>query len=92
MVCILFILAAAHWHEKVDELKAELAVAKRNFWMTEKQKLYKSWIDACINESKRRLSKWEEEFLESISDQLTNRGDLSERQAEILERIYSEKT
>jgi len=58
----------------------------------EKEKLYHSWIDACINEHKKRLSKWEEEFLESISDQLDRSGTLSERQAEILERIYAEKT
>ncbi len=63
--------------------------------MTSRQelaKLHRSWIDACVNESKRRMSKWEEEFLESISDQLDRTGSLSERQAEILERIYAEKT
>jgi len=58
---------------------------------TDKQKLHQSWIDACINESTKRLTKWEEDFLESISDQLTNTGSLSDRQAEILERIYTEK-
>ncbi len=57
-----------------------------------KQDLHRSWIDACVNESKKRLSKWEEDFLESISDQLERTGSLSERQAEILERIYAEKT
>jgi hypothetical protein len=38
------------------------------------------------------LTKWEEDFLESIADQFQERGTLSERQYEILSRIYSEKT
>ncbi len=61
----------------------------------ERAAIYRSWIDACLNESKKRLTKWEEDFLESISDQLDQTGSLSERedgQAEILERIYTEKT
>lgn len=57
----------------------------------ERAKLHQNWIDACVNESKKRLTKWEENFLESISDQLTRTGSLSDRQAEILERIYQEK-
>ncbi len=59
---------------------------------SEMAKLHRSWIDACLDESKKRLTKWEEGFIESISDQLDRTGSLSERQAEILERIYSEKT
>lgn len=58
----------------------------------DKSKHYAEWIDACLNESKKRLTKWEEDFLESVSDQLDRTGSLSERQAEILERIYAEKT
>lgn len=38
------------------------------------------------------LSKWEENFLESIADQFQRSGSLSDRQFEILDRIYSEKT
>ncbi len=38
------------------------------------------------------LSKWEEDFLISISDQFDRRGTLSDKQFEILERIYAEKT
>ena len=36
------------------------------------------------------LTNWEEDFIESIRDQFDERGSLSERQAEILEKIYSE--
>jgi hypothetical protein len=38
------------------------------------------------------LTEWEENFLESISDQFEKRGTLSDKQFEILDRIYAEKT
>ena len=40
----------------------------------------------------KELTKWEENFLESITEQFQKRQSLSERQYEILERIYAEKT
>lgn len=40
----------------------------------------------------RELSKWEEGFIESVDEQFTARGSISERQFEILERVYAEKT
>lgn len=57
----------------------------------EQIKTWKEWIEKCLS-ARDRLTKWEEDFTESISEQLNERGSLSERQAEILERIYSEKT
>jgi hypothetical protein len=38
------------------------------------------------------LNTWENNFLISIKDQFDNRGTLSPKQFEILERIYAEKT
>lgn len=38
------------------------------------------------------LTAWEEGFIESIRDQLTAGRELSEKQAEILERIYAKRT
>lgn len=38
------------------------------------------------------LTKWEENFVSSISDQFDRRGSLSDKQFEILESIYAEKT
>jgi len=56
---------------------------------------YRSWID-IIKTDGVNLSKWEEDFVESLSDQLERKKNkdepLSERQAEILERIYTERT
>ncbi len=38
------------------------------------------------------LSAWEQSFIESLREQWDRRRSLSERQVEILDRIYSEKT
>lgn len=38
------------------------------------------------------LTKWEEQFIESVTDQWRTKSWLSERQFEILEKIYAEKT
>lgn len=52
---------------------------------------WREWLDALETPSK-PLTDWETQFIESVSDQLTNRGMLSGKQVEILERIYAEKT
>lgn len=40
----------------------------------------------------RELTKWEEDFIVSIRRQFKEKKMLSDRQTEILERIYAEKT
>lgn len=40
----------------------------------------------------KELTSWEVSFVESVSDQFTRSGSLSDRQIEILEKIYAEKT
>ena len=60
----------------------------------DKDKLYKvhqHWIEQCQLSSD-RLTEWEEQFVESVKGQLEKKGSISYGQAEILERIYSEKT
>ena len=44
-------------------------------------------LDVCESETD-KLSPWEQNFLESVSDQYTRKGSLSDKQLEILERIY----
>lgn len=51
----------------------------------------RAMLEALENPSK-ELTKWEQQFLESIADQFESRGTLTERQQEILDRIYTEKT
>ena len=55
------------------------------------QTLWRSWIDACLTEATKPLSTWEQDFIQSISDDLTFTGRLSEKQVEVLERLYTEK-
>jgi hypothetical protein len=44
----------------------------------------------CLEEG-RNITDWETNFLTSISEQLDRIGSLSEKQQEILDRIYTEK-
>ena len=59
--------------------------------MTKDIKVIRHWIETIINEG-RNLTVWETNFVESLSDQVEMKGYISDRQEEILERIYSEKT
>ena len=36
----------------------------------------------------RRMSQWEQNFLDSVTEQYDSRGSLSEKQMEILERLW----
>lgn len=59
--------------------------------MTKPKEVIREWIE-LVNDEGRGLTKWEEDFMESITEQFEERGSISDRQEEILERIYSEKT
>lgn len=50
------------------------------------------WIRLVNEEPSKELTEWELGFMASVTDQFDRRGHLSERQEEILERIYAEKT
>lgn len=50
------------------------------------------WISTIENEASDKLTDWESNFIESINRQLAYKGELSEQQEKILERIYAEKT
>lgn len=59
--------------------------------MTKDPQVIEDWINQ-VNEEGKNLSKWELSFMESITDQFERKRWLSDRQEEILERIYAEKT
>lgn len=59
--------------------------------MNQNLKTIQYWAETIQNEGK-NLSKWEEDFVESLSDQIREKFWISEKQEEILERIYAEKT
>ena len=52
--------------------------------------VHMSWIDAC--QSSDRLTEWESNFVASVKKYLEDKGALSPKQRDILERIYAEKT
>lgn len=53
-------------------------------------RLHSEWIEKC--ELSGKLTEWEANFIESIRKYLEDKGSLSPKQVEILERIYAEKT
>lgn len=59
--------------------------------MKQEKETIRHWIET-INKEGKNLSSWEEEFMESLTEKFENRGWISEKQEEVLERIYSEKT
>lgn len=59
--------------------------------MTKSPEVIEHWI-TVVNEEGHNLSKWELDFMDSITEQFASRNWLSDRQEEILERIYAEKT
>lgn len=48
-------------------------------------------LDECSG-SLENLSDWEQNFVESVYDQFTRKGVISEKQLEVLERIYGNLT
>ena len=50
----------------------------------------KEMLDRTAHEGV-NLTKWEEDFIESISNQFDIRNSLSDKQIDILEKIYTEK-
>jgi hypothetical protein len=51
----------------------------------------KQMVDTIQNEG-RNLTEWEDNFVKSCITQYKRKGSLSERQVEIIERIYAQKT
>lgn len=47
-------------------------------------------LKSCEEEA-RGLTNWERGFLESLRDQFDRRSDLSDKQVDLLEKIYVEK-
>ncbi len=56
-------------------------------WKQKDKKVYEDWIKQ-IGDNTEKLNDWENSFVESVSDQLDRKGFISEKQEEILERIY----
>lgn len=44
-----------------------------------------------LAQPRKKLTPWENQFIESLQDQFTNRGTLSSKQLEVLKRLHEEK-
>jgi hypothetical protein len=60
--------------------------------VTNEQVALAAHMIAELEHPSKPLTTWEESFVESVTDQWERRHWLSDRQLEILERIYAEKT
>ncbi len=54
------------------------------------REVLQQWISA-VNDEGQRLTPWEVNFMETITEQFDGGSGLSEKQEELLERIYVEK-
>lgn len=58
--------------------------------MIHDRKVIQQWLDDIANEGW-NLTKWEENFIESVTDQFNKTGTVSKKQEAIIDRIYTEK-
>ena len=68
-----------------------LVLALRIMNMTKDPEVIEHWI-RTINESGVNLTKWEEDFVDSVGEQFSKYRRISDKQEDILERIYAERT
>lgn len=61
-------------------------------WQPRDPEILKTWHQTILDEASDDLTDWESNFIESIGNSLSRGWTLSERQEQILERIYAEKT
>lgn len=54
----------------------------------QRRKMIERVIESLIRNQPENQTKWEENFIESIREQFMEKGDLTDRQCEILERLY----
>jgi hypothetical protein len=61
-------------------------------WKPRDLKLLSYWVECIRDEAESKLTSWERDFIDSIEGRLAFGQQLSQKQEEILERIYAEKT
>lgn len=56
----------------------------------ERQQMIEYMLKALITDDQEdKLTTWEKNFVESVSNQFDDKGNLSDKQCEVLERIYN---
>lgn len=63
-----------------------------SIWKPRDKETIQRWIDAIQDEASDKLTPWETDFIDSIATQVSLGRTLTQKQEEIVERIYAEKT
>lgn len=61
-------------------------------WKPASKETLQHYIDTILDEAEEKLTDWERNFIENIMSQVSIYGQLTQKQEEILERIYAERT
>ena len=61
-------------------------------WRQQPFEVLLQWVEAIIVEASDDLNAWETNFINDIQIRIVNQWSLTQRQEEILEKIYTEKT
>lgn len=79
-----------------DELRDSGQLDKEDrmsqIWKPQSNETHRYWIDTIMTEALEDLTDWETNFIDNVGTIIYNKGTLSQRQEEILERIYAGKT
>lgn len=60
--------------------------------MTDDQRKLASHMLRELESPSKQLTNWEQNFIESVTEQFHDRDSLTDKQLQIIERIYAEKT
>ncbi len=63
-------------------------------WKSQPKEILRHWLDSLLDPTvfSTVLTDWEKHFVESLCTQLSMGGVLSQKQHELLENIYADKT
>jgi hypothetical protein len=61
-------------------------------WRAKDISVYREWVKTILDEASDTLNDWENKFINDIDNRLDDNRNLTQRQAEILESIYANKT
>lgn len=63
-----------------------------SIWKPQPKGVLIYWLDTILEEASDKLNSWETSFIDSIDFRVRSGQSLSQKQEEILERIYAKKT
>ena len=61
-------------------------------WKPHDIEVYRTWLNAILDEASDALNDWESSFVDSMQNRLDNGWNLSQNQSEKLEQIYTKHT